>query len=89
MNILLSNVFYDPNSPWYYVIGVIFLVLIFGALTAYILLSKKFAKNKENAEKEPTETGGDEATPANADTDSTADAGAEPTDDVADSPSDQ
>lgn len=39
---LLCNVFYDPSSPWYYVIGVIFLVLIFGALALYVVLSKKY-----------------------------------------------
>lgn len=52
MTELLSNVFYDPSSPWYYVIGVVFLVLIFGALTAYVLLSKKFEKAKKQSKDE-------------------------------------
>lgn len=42
-----SNVFNDPSSPWYYVIGVLFLVLIFGALAAYIVLSKRKNDRKD------------------------------------------
>lgn len=50
MRIFLSNVFNDPGSPWYYVIGVLFLVLIFGALAAYIILSKKKAKKDSSSD---------------------------------------
>lgn len=53
----LSNAFNDPSDPLYYVIGVIFLLLIFGALALYIFLSGK--KNKQNAQSdkqdEPTD----------------------------------
>lgn len=42
---LLCNAFNDPNDPWYYVLGIVFLVLIFGALAGYIILSGKLKKN--------------------------------------------
>lgn len=47
----LSDAFTNPDSPWYYVIGVAFLLLVFGALAAYIIVSgkKRKAKEKENA----------------------------------------
>ncbi|MCX4313261.1 MAG: hypothetical protein OSJ83_05290 [Clostridia bacterium] len=41
---LFCNVFNDPSSPWYYVIGVLFLLLVFGALALYIVFSKKLKK---------------------------------------------
>ena len=47
MAAFLSNVFNDPSSPWYYVIGVLFLVLIFGALAVYIILSNKLKKSND------------------------------------------
>lgn len=46
--IFLCNVFNDPSSPWYYVIGVVFLLLVFGALALYIVLSKKLKKAEED-----------------------------------------
>lgn len=48
----LSNPFTDPNDPWYYVIGVLFLLLIFGALALYLILSKKKAKIKPPEDEE-------------------------------------
>ncbi len=51
MTQFLSNVFNDPASPWYYVIGVLFLLLIFGALALYIIFSKKSGSSSENEEK--------------------------------------
>lgn len=45
----LSNAFNDPSDPWYYVVGVIFLLLIFGAVAAYMVWVGK--KNKKNADK--------------------------------------
>ncbi|MDE6401584.1 MAG: hypothetical protein K2L54_03125 [Clostridiales bacterium] len=47
MTAFLSNAFNDPSDPWYYVIGLLFLALIFGALAVYIFLSNK-KKNKTN-----------------------------------------
>lgn len=52
MQTLLSNVFNDPQNPWYYVIGTLFLVLIFGALAAYIFFSNKRNKNEKTKEPE-------------------------------------
>ena len=43
----LCNAFNDPSNPWYYVIGVVFLLVIFGALAAYIILTGKKSKSKE------------------------------------------
>lgn len=45
----LSNAFNDPSDPWYYVVGVIFLLLIFGAVALYMVWNGK--KNKQNADK--------------------------------------
>ena len=45
----LSNVFNDPSDPWYYVVGVIFLLLIFGAVGIYMYLVGK--KKKQNPDK--------------------------------------
>ena len=51
----LSNAFNDPSDPWYYVIGVIFLLLVFGALAFYILWSGK-RKKQEGDEQDKQET---------------------------------
>ena len=59
MTAFLSNAFNDPSSPWYYVIGVLFLVLIFGALAVYIIWSNNKKKK----------TGGEQETPTPAETD--------------------
>lgn len=45
----LSNAFNDPSNPWYYVIGLLFLLAIFGALAVYVILSAK--KNKGDEQK--------------------------------------
>ena len=45
---LLSNAFKDPSDPWYYVIGVLFLLLIFGALAVYVIFSGKRKSKQEN-----------------------------------------
>lgn len=58
MAAFLSNAFNDPSSPWYYVIGVLFLLLIFGALAVYIILTNKKKKN-ENGEVNKDETSPD------------------------------
>ena len=47
----LSNAFNDPSDPWYYVIGVLFLLAVFGAVAAYVIISGK---------KKSGESGGDE-----------------------------
>ena len=44
----LSNAFNDPSDPWYYVIGVIFLLLVFGALALYIFWGNKKKKQDES-----------------------------------------
>ena len=46
----LSDAFTNPDSPWYYVIGVAFLLLVFGALAVYIVVSGKKRKAKEAKE---------------------------------------
>ncbi len=43
MSMFICNAFNDPNDPWYYVIGVLFLLLVFGALALYLFLSKRKA----------------------------------------------
>lgn len=43
--LFLSNAFNDPKDPWYYVLGVLFLLLVFGALAVYIILTGKKKKN--------------------------------------------
>ncbi|MCM1367502.1 MAG: hypothetical protein NC184_01645 [Roseburia sp.] len=45
----ICNPFNDPSSPWYYVVGVAFLLLIFAALAVYIVIENK-RKSKKNAE---------------------------------------
>ncbi len=44
-----NDAFTNPDSPWYYVVGTAFLVLIFVALGIYVAISKK--KKKHDAEK--------------------------------------
>lgn len=56
---LLSNAFNDPNNPWYYVVGVIFLLLVLGALALYIILSKKFAKKADDGSQNAENTATD------------------------------
>ena len=71
----LCNAFNDPSNPWYYVIGVVFLLVIFGALAAYIILTGK--KNKGKEEEKPT---ADQPTDADSATDNTdAQSATEPT----------
>lgn len=57
----LCNPFNDPNDPWYYVIGVIFLLLIFGALALYVFLA-----NKKKDGQDETETTEQSTEPENA-----------------------
>ena len=47
----LSNAFNDPSDPWYYVIGVLFLLAVFGAVAAYVIISRK-KKGQDGDEKE-------------------------------------
>ena len=63
MNFLSSaaDAFTNPDSVWYYVIGVVFLVLIFGALAVYIVVSNKHKKAKENDGDGAAEVSNDEA----------------------------
>lgn len=46
MTQLLCHALNDPNDPWYYVIGVLALLLVFGGLTAYILIEDRLKKKK-------------------------------------------
>ena len=55
----LCNAFNDPSNPWYYVIGVVFLLVLFGALAAYIVLTGK--KNKPTDEQPKTDGDADKA----------------------------
>ena len=59
MSMFICNAFNDPNDPWYYVIGVLFLLLVFGALALYLYLSKKKAKNNKTTERSSTPADGD------------------------------
>ena len=56
MTAFLSNVFNDPSSPWYYILGVLFLAIIFGALAVYIVWDSKRKKSKD-AEAKPEKDG--------------------------------
>lgn len=47
-----SDAFINPDSPWYYIVGVICLVLVFAALAVYIVVSGKRKKAKEKREAE-------------------------------------
>lgn len=60
MNILFTaaDAFDNPNSPAYYIVGCIFLALVFAALAVYIIVSKKLAKkaaDKQNDGRSATE----------------------------------
>lgn len=53
----LCNAFNDPSNPWYYVIGLLFLLAIFGAIAAYIILSgKKNKSDEQNKDEKPENT---------------------------------
>lgn len=54
----LSNAFNDPSNPWYYVIGLLFLLAIFGALTVYVIFSgkKKKGDEEQNKDEQPNNT---------------------------------
>ncbi len=61
--LFLSNAFNDPKDPWYYVLGVLFLLLVFGILAVYMILTGKKKKNEtrrpeDEQLKEETETPG-------------------------------
>lgn len=63
MTAFLSNAFNDPSNPWYYVVGVLFLALIFGALAVYIILSNRKKKKDEEKTDGDSVTNADDATP--------------------------
>ncbi|MCH5350690.1 MAG: hypothetical protein J1F39_01800 [Clostridiales bacterium] len=42
-----SDAFNNPDSPVYYIVGVLFLLLIVGLLAAYLLISKHLEKKKK------------------------------------------
>ena len=63
----LSNAFNDPADPWYYVIGVLFLLLIFGALAFYVIWTGK-KKNKADSEKTDKPENTDDAVAAKEET---------------------
>lgn len=48
----LCNAFNDPSDPWYYVIGVLFLLLVFGAVAVYVIWNGKRNKGGESSEQE-------------------------------------
>lgn len=52
----LSNAFKDPSDPWYYVIGLLFLLAIFGALAAYVILSAKKKPGEQNNDEQSENT---------------------------------
>lgn len=54
-----SDAFINPDSPWYYVIGVVCLVLVFALLAVYIVVSGKRKKAKEKRELENAEKAAD------------------------------
>ena len=64
----LSNAFNDPSDPWYYVVGTLFLLLIFGALAIYIVFSNK-KKKKDGENKSGTAKTPDTDTPIDQKTD--------------------
>lgn len=47
---LICSVFDNPNDPMYYVVGVIFLALVFGALAVYIILDRRKHKKSDGSE---------------------------------------
>ncbi len=80
---LLCNAFNDPSDPWYYVIGVLFLIAIFGALAVYIILSnkknKKAGDNAEQAENSQTDKPNEQVETKTAENDQASEAKAEAT----------
>lgn len=48
----LSNAFNDPSNPWYYVIGLLFLLAIFGALAVYVIFSGKKKSDEQNKDEQ-------------------------------------
>lgn len=58
MNILFTAVdaFDNPNSPVYYIVGCLFLLLVFAALAVYIVFSNKRAKKSNDKAKEAETT---------------------------------
>lgn len=62
---ILSNAFNDPSNPWYYVVGVLFLLLILGAVALYMFWTSKKNKSSNNEQSDvnadtPTDTAQDE-----------------------------
>ena len=91
MTEFLSNAFNDPSNPWYYVIGLLFLALIFGALAVYIILTNKNKKKtsgdkSEEQQENNAEEVKDEASEADGGNDSAKDHAEQnvPTDNEAD-----
>lgn len=69
MTFIATDAFNNPDSPVYYIVGVVFLLLIFGALAAYLLISKRLEKKKkEAAESEPGTPVDEDTESKNADT---------------------
>ncbi|MCH5160695.1 MAG: hypothetical protein J1G04_01545 [Clostridiales bacterium] len=56
--ISINDAFTNPNSPWYYVVGSAFLVLIIAALVIFVLVSKRkhAAEEKKMTDVEITDT---------------------------------
>ncbi|MCH5158382.1 MAG: hypothetical protein J1F33_04190 [Clostridiales bacterium] len=48
MIFISSDAFNNPNSPVYYIVGVVFLLLIAALLAGYLLLSKYLEKKKKD-----------------------------------------
>lgn len=46
----VKDAFTNPDSPWYYAIGSVFLVLIIVAIVVYMVVSKKRAKKSDTAD---------------------------------------
>ena len=56
IKLFLSNPFNDPSDPWYYIIGVIFLLLIFGAVGAYMFWTGKRKNKKTDSDEQKTKS---------------------------------
>lgn len=66
----LCNAFNDPSDPWYYVIGVLFLLAVFGAVAAYVIISGK-RKSPEGKDEQDQASDSAEATDKDHATEST------------------
>lgn len=58
MNLISSaaDAFNNPNSPYYYLVGALFLVLIFGALALYlVLVNRKKRRDAQNSTEAPVD----------------------------------